>query len=119
MPRKERNVVEGVDNRSFQMRHHLQVVDVLDVVTLYDGDSPIHHHVFGMESAEHGLVEVHDFNVDVGELIGMRYSNRAIRVCILLRFNWQVVLDELEVVSAPRLQNPHTPVLTCFALPRS
>lgn len=52
VPAEESNVVEGIDNGSFQMDHHLQVRHILNIVGIDEGDASIDYYVLGVESTE-------------------------------------------------------------------
>lgn len=45
VPGDESSVVERVDDRAFELGHHLHIVVVLDIVALYDGDVSIDDHI--------------------------------------------------------------------------
>jgi hypothetical protein len=59
-----------VNNWTFQMRHHLQIVVVLDVVARDRGDLPIDYHKFAMESPEWRSMKVNDCEINIGHLLG-------------------------------------------------
>jgi hypothetical protein len=95
MPRNKSNLVERINNRSFKLRHHLHVVDVLDVVALHDCDPSVDDHVLGMKRAEDWLVEVHDFDIDVGEVVWMGDANLAVRIRELVWLDRKVIVENL------------------------
>ena len=71
MPRNQCHVIQGVDDGTLQMDHHLQVVIILDIITLENAYLPIDDHVLGVKCPEHRLVVVHHLQVNVGYLIGV------------------------------------------------
>lgn len=95
VPGDEGNVVERIDNRAFELRHHFHIVDILDVVTLNNGDASIDDHVLGMKGPEHWSMEIHDFEVKVGKLFWGWNSDLAIGIRVFCRFHRQVVVYKL------------------------
>ena len=80
VPGNHGDVVEGINNRPLELSHHLQIVNVLDIIALHDGDPPVDNHVFGVKRAEYRRVVVHDLDIDVGQLFGTRDSDFALGV---------------------------------------
>lgn len=66
VPRNECNFVERIDDRPFELCHHLHIVDVLDVVALHDRNPSVYNHILGVERPKHGLVKVDHLDVDIG-----------------------------------------------------
>lgn len=52
------------------MSQHLEVVIVLDVTALDQGDLAINNREFGMESAKDRPVEIDHFQIDIGDFLG-------------------------------------------------
>lgn len=63
-------VLLTVDDGSLEMRHHLQVVIVLDVVAGDGGDLAVDDHELAVEGAEWRAMEVDDGQIDVGHRFG-------------------------------------------------
>ena len=93
VPRYHSNLVEGIDDGALELYHHFHVVDVLDVVALHNGDTPVDYHVLGMERPEYGFMEIHHFNVDIREFFRVRYADFALGICKLLGFDREMVVD--------------------------
>jgi hypothetical protein len=69
VPCNECRIVNCIDNRTFQLVGHLEIVVVLDVVALYEGNPSVDDHELGMECTQHGLVVVDDLEIDIGYLV--------------------------------------------------
>jgi hypothetical protein len=65
------------------MNHHLQIIVILDIVTLQNGNPAIHHHVLGVEGAYQRRVEVDDLHIDIGNLLGAGEVDILPRVLLL------------------------------------
>ncbi len=46
MPRNESCFIDRIHDRTFKLNHHFEVIVILDVVALNDGDLAVHHHEF-------------------------------------------------------------------------
>ena len=92
MPRYQSHVVKRVYDWPFQMHHHLEIVVILDVVALNDGNFPIHYHVLGVERAEDGAMIVDDFHIEVWDILRRGQLYFALGICILRCWNWLMVV---------------------------
>ena len=51
-PCEKRGIVDGIDNRTFEVGHHFYVVVVFHVVAFDDGNFSIHDHELCMKGSE-------------------------------------------------------------------
>ncbi len=95
MPRNECNFVERINDRSFELCHHLHVVNVLNVVALHNCNPPVDDHVLGMECPEDRLVEVDHLDVDIWYIVWVRDPDLALRIRKLLRLDREMIIENL------------------------
>ena len=80
------------------MSHHLQVIVILDVVTLHYGNPSIDDHELGVKRPQHRSVVILHFHVDVRHLFR---SGQFHSVCSVLLWRHDlVILDDLFDVPA-------------------
>lgn len=116
MPGDDEGLPQAVYDRSFEVRHHLEIVVVLDVIARDSGNLSVDDHELGMERSQRWAMEVHDGQIDVWNLLWCwkPYAGR------LPFFGSDVLMVVKKLVDRQqRLITKQTNELTCFNAPRS
>jgi hypothetical protein len=94
VPRYQSYVIYRIDDGSLKMCHHLEIIIVLNIVALNNGDLPIDNHEFGMKGSEKWSVVIDYFHIDVWDISRCWKSDRSGRVS--RRWNVLVMIVHLK-----------------------